>query len=79
LKCKHAVDLIDFAGHDLLGSQKSEAVSWVGIPGGSNLHEVAPRQAGDAHAIGLVFAQQGVGVLVDGALPGAVRVGDVDA
>ena len=60
------------------GAFPVEALARAGVELPGNRIEFGLRESGEVGAIGERLTEQAVGVLVDTALPGAVRIGEVD-
>ena len=60
------------------GASKVEALSWPSVELPGNGIEFGLRETGKVGALGEILAEQAIGVLVDTALPRAMRIGEVD-
>ena len=65
-------------GEQLCGTFEAQRLAWPSIQLPGNRIQLFLREATQVAALGQILPQQAVGVLVDAALPGTVRIGEVD-
>lgn len=65
-------------GEQLSGTPEAQRLAWSGVQFPGNRIQFFLSEATQVATLGQVLPQQTVGVLIDAALPGTVRVGEVD-
>ena len=65
-------------GKQLSRALEAKGLAWPGVQPPGDFIQLLLREHGQVASLGQVLSQQPVGVLVDAALPGAVRVGKID-
>src|SRR5680860_664637 len=62
----------------LCGTSEAQRFAWPGIQLPGNRIQLFLREATQVAALGQILPQQAIRILVDAALPGTVRIGEVD-
>src|SRR3989344_7176008 len=78
---KHSMMLSEIKSvrrEQLSGTPEAQRLAWSGVQFPGNRIQRFLSKATQVAALGQVLPQQTVGVLVDAALPGTVRIGEVD-